>query len=159
MRFALNLITEPDAQDISRWRYEAPYSVYDGCANAIPHLLNPHFRYHAAHDERGGLVGYFCFGEDARVPAGAGLYADGPLDVGLGMRPDLTGQGLGGGFVEVGLDFALEAYSPESFRMTVAAFNHRATRVYEGLGFTVLAEFGRRVSNGEREWILLTKRL
>ena len=88
----------------------------------------------------------------------AGLYANGPLDVGLGMHPDLVGRGLGRRFVEAGLEFAFEAYSPESFRMTVTAFNRRAVRVYEDLGFTVLVEFGRRVSNGEREWILLAKR-
>lgn len=120
--------------------------------------MNPRFRYHAVHYECGELVGYFCFGEDARVPAGAGLYANGPLDVGFGMRPDLVGRGLGQEFVEAGLEFAFEVYSPESFRMTVAAFNRRAVRVYEDLGFIVLAEFGRRVSNGEREWILLAKR-
>ncbi len=158
MRFALSPINEPDAQAISLWRYQGPYSIYNVYAAAIPWLLNPRFRYHAAHDERGELVGYFCFGEDARVSAGAGLYANGPLDVGLGMRPDLVGRGLGRGFVEAGLEFALEVYSPESFRMTVAAFNRRAIRVYEELGFIVLAEFGRRVSNGEREWILLAKR-
>jgi len=154
LRFTLSPITEPDAQAISLWRYRGPYSIYNGYVAA----LNPRFRYHAVHYERGELVGYFCFGEDARVPAGTGLYANGPLDVGFGMRPDLVGRGLGQEFVEAGLEFAFEVYSPESFRMTVAAFNRRAVRVYEDLGFIVLAEFGRRVSNGEREWILLAKR-
>ncbi|MDQ2672203.1 MAG: GNAT family N-acetyltransferase, partial [Actinomycetota bacterium] len=74
----------------------------------------------------------FCFGEDAQVASGKrfGLYeAEPALDVGLGMRPDLTGRGLGEEFVYAGLRFARETYSPPAFRLTVAAFNRRAIRV------------------------------
>ncbi|MEZ4584513.1 MAG: hypothetical protein R3A10_23265 [Caldilineaceae bacterium] len=41
----------------------------------------------------GDLIGFCCFGADARALRLD--YADGALDVGIGMRPDLTVRGVG----------------------------------------------------------------
>ena len=153
-------ITRADAQAISRWRYEGPYSVYNGNPASVDSLLEPRFHYHSVHDEHDNLAGYFCFGEDARVSAGKrlGIYEREPaLDIGLGMRPDLTGQGLGEEFVTSGLRFANEAYSPQAFRLTVATFNRRAIRVYERVGFEPVEAFGAEARGGEREWLLMRR--
>jgi ribosomal-protein-alanine N-acetyltransferase len=156
----LTRITRADAQTISRWRYDEPYSVYDGNPASVASLLEPRYSYHSVHDDHGELVGYFCFGEDARVPAGKrlGLYEPGPaLDLGLGLRPDLTGQGLGERFVQAGLRFAKKMYDPRLFRLTVATFNRRAIRVYERAGFEPVETFGRTKPNGEKEWLLMRR--
>jgi RimJ/RimL family protein N-acetyltransferase len=121
-------------------------------------LLQPHFFYHSVYDERGGLTGYFCFGEGAQVAAGKrlGVYEVEPArDVGLGMRPALTGMGLGAEFLRAGLRFAREVYSPPAFRLTVAAFNHRAIRVYERAGFETVETFGAATRGADREWLLM----
>ena len=159
MRFTLKPITRDDAHAISGWRYEGPYSIYDGDPASVGTLLQPRFSYHSVHDERGDLVGYFCFGEDARVAAGRRLYErESALDVGLGMRPDLTGRGLGEAFVHAGLRFARKTYSPPAFRLTVAAFNRRAIRVYERAGFETVDRFGSDTRGAEREWLLMRRR-
>jgi len=160
LRFTLKPITRDDARAISRWRYSGPYSVYNGNPNSVEALLEPRFLYHSVCDERGDLAGYFCFGEDARVSAGRrlGLYEREPaLDLGLGMRPDLTGQGLGEEFVQAGLRFAREEYSPKAFRLTVATFNRRAIRVYEKAGFETVETFGAVTPDGGREWLLMKR--
>ncbi len=160
MRFTLRPITRADAEAISRWRYGEPYSMYDGDPASVPSLLEPRFLYHAVYDERGELAGYFCFGEDARVRAGRriGVYEREPaLDVGLGMSPELVGRGLGAEFVLAGLRFAKEKYSPPAFRLTVAAFNRRAARVYEKVGFEVVDSFGAHTPDGGREWLLMRR--
>jgi len=121
-------------------------------------LLQPRFYYHSVYDERGDLTGYFCFGEDAQVAAGKrlGVYEVEPaLDLGLGMRPDLTGMGLGEAFVHAGLRFAREIYSPPAFRLTVATFNGRAIRVYERAGFETVETFGAATLAVEKEWLLM----
>lgn len=160
MRFTLKPITPCDAQAISRWRYEEPYSIYDGDPTSVEALLEPRFSYHSVYDERGDLAGYFCFGEDARVAAGRrlGVYErETALDIGLGMRPDLTGRGLGEGFLRAGLRFAREAYSPPAFRLTVATFNRRAIRAYERAGFEAVETFGAATRGGGREWLLMRR--
>src|ERR671920_2150163 len=153
-------ITLSDARAISRWRYEEPYSIYDGDPTSVDALLQPRFAYHSVYDERGDLTGYFCFGEDAQVASGRrlGVYEVEPaLDIGLGMRPDLTGQGLGEAFLLAGLRFARETYAPQAFRLTVATFNRRAIRVYERAGFEPVETFGATRLNGEKEWLLMRR--
>ena len=160
MRFSLTPITRADAQAISTWRYDEPYSVYNGNPASVASLLAPRYFYHAVHDDNAELLGYFCFGEDARVSTGKrlGLYErEDALDIGLGMRPDLTGQGLGEEFVHAGLQFARDTYSPRAFRLTVATFNRRAISVYERVGFEPVETFGATKLNGEKEWLLMRR--
>ena len=160
MRFSLKPITRADAEEISRWRYPEPYSMYDGDPSSVDSLLEPRFLYHSVYDDDGELVGYFCFGEDARIAAGRqlGVYEREPaLDVGLGMKPELAGRGLGTEFVLAGLRFAEDAYSPPAFRLTVAAANRRAVRVYERVGFETVEAFGARTPSGAREWLLMRR--
>ena len=153
--YAFRPITASDAGEISRWRYPEPYSTYNGDPASVPGLLNPRYNYHAVTGPGGDLVGYFCFGADATVPAGRklGLYDEDALDVGLGMRPDLTGRGLGPDFVRAGLRFARQTFSPPAFRLTVAAFNRRAIKVYEAAGFERTRAFGDRGT----DWLLMRR--
>ncbi len=153
--YSFRPIRRSDAEEISRWRYPEPYATYDGDPSSVPGLLDPRYNYHAVTDPGGDLVGYFCFGADATVPAGRrlGIYDEGALDVGLGMRPDLTGRGMGLDFVRAGLGFAQQAFAPPAFRLTVAASNGRAVRVYERAGFGVVRAFGDRGA----EWLLMRR--
>ncbi|HZM24847.1 MAG TPA: GNAT family N-acetyltransferase, partial [Anaerolineales bacterium] len=62
-------------------------------------------------------------------------------DIGLSVRPDLTGQGKGLQYVSAVIDFAIRTYSPDRLRVTIAAFNGRAMRVWEKAGFQVVQNF------------------
>ncbi|MFP7479526.1 GNAT family N-acetyltransferase [Terribacillus saccharophilus] len=56
-------------------------------------------------------------------------------EIGLGMRPDLTGKGLGQKFVSYLVHYIIGAYHPERISLAVAAFNKRAITLYERIGF------------------------
>ena len=71
-----------------------------------------------------------------------GAYPEnGTVDVGLGMRPDLTGHGRGYAFVSSILKFSLSEYNSNQFRLTVAQFNKRAISLYKKLGFKPIMIF------------------
>lgn len=129
------------ALEISGWTYENEYSVYSFQKDdkAIAELLCGD--YYAYLDPDGSLTGYFCFGKSARIPTvERGVYDSETLDIGLGMRPNLCGNGIGLSFVKSGLDFAREHFGALQVRLTVAVFNKRAISVYEKAGFqTALA--------------------
>jgi ribosomal-protein-alanine N-acetyltransferase len=141
--FTFRKMDEPSAHKIIRWRYDPPYDMYNCDPNnaeeTIKSFLDPQYQYHSLWDKAGELVGYCCFGEDARVPGG--IYGAQALDIGGGLRPDLTGQGLGSGFMEATIEFARRHFAPVAFRATVAAFNERALRVCEKAGYRRVQSF------------------
>jgi [ribosomal protein S18]-alanine N-acetyltransferase len=122
-------MNDEEAHEISRWHYEPPYDFYDSTSDPddLAELLDPARRegsYFSAFDAEGSLVGFFQFEREGET-----------VDVGLGMRPDLTGRGLGLEYVLAGLEFARERFSPGRFTLAVATFNERAIEVYERAGF------------------------
>jgi RimJ/RimL family protein N-acetyltransferase len=120
----VNISVEPataaDIATFDAYRYEPPYDFYNGEDDPVQ---NPE-RFFAARDDEGGLVGFYYF--DLKADA---------VEYGLGLRPDLTGRGLGLAFFRRGLDFARERFDATRIVLNVAAFNQRAIRVYERAGF------------------------
>ena len=117
--------------------------------------------YVAADLPPGDLAGFFCFGTAAQVPGGrfCGVYDDvETLDVGLGLRPDLTGRGLGLSFVRAGLDSATERFGPAALRLTVAVFNRRAVTVYERAGFQPIRQFNSHTTQGVTDFLLMLRK-
>lgn len=135
-------MSQSDAQAIATWRYEPPYDFYDADADHrdLTELLDPALRgdrYYSARGVSGELVGYFGFSRDDRV-----------VGVGLALRPDLTGCGLGLSFLEAGLEFARTRFAAQRFRLSVAAFNLRAITVYERAGFVRARSFEHETNGG-----------
>jgi RimJ/RimL family protein N-acetyltransferase len=144
MELSMHRIHEVDAWEITSWEYDPPYSQYDLLPESLSSLLAPDNRFHAVVDEHGVLVGYCCFGREARVPGGEyALVEPEVLDIGVGLRPDMTGRGRGREFIAAILGFAIEAYAPRMFRVTIAAFNRRSRRAFEAIGFEVSHRFER----------------
>jgi RimJ/RimL family protein N-acetyltransferase len=138
-------MSEPYARAIVAWRYPGQYTIYNMESDAdveadVQVLLDLRYAYHAVLDAEGDLVGFCCFGADAQVPGGD--YSDpSALDVGLGLRPDLAGQGRGLGFLEAIMDFARERFGATRFRATIADFNVRSRRVFEKAGYVQTQRF------------------
>jgi RimJ/RimL family protein N-acetyltransferase len=136
MDYSIALIAPEFAREITTWTYDAPYERYDMSLDYLKGLLNPDYRYHIVFDGNQTLLGFCCFGEDARVPGGTyPMIEPDILDVGVGMHPEFTGQGFGREFVGFILKFAFRTFHPESFRVTVAAFNQRSIKTFKSLGF------------------------
>jgi RimJ/RimL family protein N-acetyltransferase len=136
-------LEQDDARAIARWRYPAPYDAYSRPfrdPELVTLLLEPDAAYYALLDDEGGLVGYFCLGAASRIAGGA--YPGKGLDLGVALRPDLTGLGQAAGFVRAVMRRLAREHSAEWVRVTVEAWNKRALRLCEGLGFQRVAVFG-----------------
>jgi ribosomal-protein-alanine N-acetyltransferase len=160
MLYTFRAVTEADARAILAWRYPEPYAIYNAdpatLDQALVTLLDPANAYFAALTPDGQVAGYCCFGADARVPGGD--YSDtSALDVGLGLRPDLTGGGRGLDFVRAVLAFGRSRFAPARFRLTVAAFNLRAQRVYTRAAFRVAGRFRRGGDPAAPEFLLMVE--
>jgi ribosomal-protein-alanine N-acetyltransferase len=146
--FGFRPLTQRDAEQIAGWRYPEPFSFYDAPSDPddLAELLDAAARggdYVAVEGDDGAVIGFFHY----KRPHGA------TLEIGLGLRPDMTGRGLGRSFVEAGLEYARRRFAPVAFRLSVATFNRRAITVYERVGFAATRVFTHRTNGGDWEFV------
>ncbi|MFQ4141063.1 GNAT family N-acetyltransferase [Chlorogloeopsis sp. ULAP02] len=157
MKLAFHIIDEQTARHILTWCYEPPYDFYnldpEKLESTLATLLNPENRYHTIWDENRAVIGYCCFGKDAQVPGGD--YSQEALDVGMELRPDLTGQGQGTQIIQAVIVFARQNFQASQLRVTIAAFNQRALRAWQKVGFEIVNEF---VKASDRQRFLILNR-
>jgi len=139
---SITTMTQDEADAIADRRYDPPYDFYDWRADEddLAELLDPLRRgegYFSAHNAGGELIGFFGF-----------ECKDDVVGVGLGLRPDLTGRGLGLAFLEQGLSFAHDRFQPVGFKLSVAELNERAIKVYERAGFVRTRSFSHETNGG-----------
>jgi len=136
---------EGHAREVLAWKYAPPYAIYDlpggDSVAAIEQMLGNESPYLAVLDERDELIAFRCFGAEARVRGGD--YAEEALDLGGGLRPDLTGWGLGRHIIAAAMNYGFERFRPRLFRTTVASFNVRARKACERVGYLPVSAFER----------------
>lgn len=136
-------ISKEDINDIMTWKYDKPYDTYSfSPSDELFDELSDGSYYSVIENE---LVGYVCFGKSAQVPPGdvLGAYDKDYIDIGLGLRPELCGNGLGKELISVGIDFANSKWEYNGLRLTVAQFNERAINLYKSIGFKDTMSFKR----------------
>lgn len=131
------------------WKYEEPYSFYDMTADLDDYneLVNEALRnknewFEAHADDE--LVGYFCL-----------CIENDNIDIGLGLRPDYCGRGMGKQFLTDIICFIERSYAYSTLSMDVAAFNKRAIKVYNSCGFKETHSFLQHTNGGEYDFIHL----
>ena len=145
-RFVIRAMTAQDAAAIAAWRYPEPYDFYDWDRDPgdLAQLLDP----------AGWGVRYFAADLDHRL---AGFFeftaAGDAVEIGLGLRPDLTGRRLGGEFLAAGLEFA----GARRYALAVAAFNARAIAVYERAGFQEVKRYDQFTNGALHEFVWMTR--
>lgn len=153
MQVRIRDFAEDDARAIATWHYEPPYDVYDMVQDPadLESMLNPAEWpdvWFAAEDvETGELAGF------------AELHVLGDVvEIGLGLRPDLTGARYGADFTEAVMGFARQRWRPARFALDVLPWNERAIRAYEKAGFVRGDVYIRRFPEGvEREFLRMER--
>lgn len=133
------------------WHYDEPYGFYDYAYSS--EILDPdnwETGQFAVLDQAGELVGEFTI-----------YFEDEQMSIGFGLRPDLTGKGLGYDFISAGIEFAVRAYQyrGRALLLFVAAWNERALRLYRKLGFEEVSRFTDEVRGTPVEFIRMRKLL
>ena len=97
MKLLFRPFIEEDALTILKWQYISPYDYYNFNANTtqedLRYLLDRKNAFFALLNLPGQLEGYCSFGSDGQVLGGC--YSTQALDIGMGIKPDLVGQGRG----------------------------------------------------------------
>lgn len=143
MQLFIDQMNEEASNDILTWQYDRPYDFYNNerTDEALQEILDG--SYYRMNDENNVLIGFFCIGANAKVPAGNefGVYNEDLVDMGVGMNPTYVGKGNGFEFCMHVIRFIQEHYPNKAIRLTVATFNERAIHLYEKLGFVSEEKF------------------
>lgn len=126
--------TEENAKEICTWQYEGEYHLYScpawsrACDKswAITIAEKREKEFKSVVDEKNNLCGYVRFRY---------IHKDEEVIVGLGLKPDLCGHGVGSTLMEVIKEYCDEAYHGKKIVLEVRTFNKRAIRCYEKAGF------------------------
>lgn len=137
------------ADMVAEWRYPGVYAFYDLSSDAddLAELLDQtrwegeYFRV----DRGGRLTGFW----QIKPPSGEAR------EVGFGLAPELTGQGLGAAFVRAGVDFTVAVTGCAVVSLHVAEFNGRAFSVYERVGFRTIGSSVRGTPRGALPFLLM----
>lgn len=149
-QFKFQPLEKGHALAILNWHYPPPYDCYNFAPDAVKedlgYLLNPDNAFYAILNSQTELEGFCSFGLDGRVSGGN--YEVDALDIGMGIRPDLTGQGQGVKYARAAIDYGIERYRAPRLRVTIARFNQRAQRVWQKLAFELIEAFAK-IESGE----------
>jgi [ribosomal protein S18]-alanine N-acetyltransferase len=141
-------MTQQEAEEIAyNWHYDGEYSFYDMEADRedLAEFLNPELR--------GDSVFTVYLGEEIGGYYSVNQTAAATYDIGLGMRPELTGRGMGVDFMKAGMDFVKSRFKPDIITLSVAMFNQRAIKVYRRMGFIDLDTFMQNTNGGSYEFL------
>ena len=166
MQFRFVPVTATEIVEMQSWHFNEPYTMYnlsEDLESVRLEMLDQLSPYYAVRDEGSQMVGYFCFGTSAEPwnHETSALYSDSTeraLTVGLGMRPDLTGRGMGAAFINAGLAFANDQFQPKTFKLYVLSFNRRAICAYERANFTQVGTFTQQNVPGTATFIIMERR-
>lgn len=136
MTYKFEIMTQKQAEEIAHnWHYDGEYSFYDmeadeeDLAEFLDRKARGNFMFAVMIEDE--LIGYFSVSQ-----AAVNVY-----DIGLGMRPDLTGNGRGTEFLQAGMEFVQSRFTVDEITLSVATFNQRAIKVYRKIGFKDMDTF------------------
>ncbi|USB33357.1 GNAT family N-acetyltransferase [Paenibacillus sp. YPG26] len=137
---------ESHAQVICSWVYPPPYDIYkfppwERMKSLEIEFGDPQLRreqYLSVLTPAGELAGF------AQI-----FPMEGVSRLGIGMRPDWCGQGLGKSLVQTIVQEALRRYPGHEVDLEVLIWNERAIRTYEKAGFRITDQYELRTPEGK----------
>ena len=145
-------MSQDSAEQIAAWTYPAPYDFYDMVADEedLAQLLSESTRENTYFEviRNGALFGFATFYPQKDH-----------LEIGLGMKPDQTGQGLGVNFYQAIEDYALKNFDCQVLQLSVASFNQRALAFYQKVGYERVESYQQATNGGEFPFVRLQKNI
>lgn len=152
MKLVIEKLTEERAKQACAWKYEGEYSVYNftweeaveqNWSITVPEARESDF--HAVTDEHGDLIGFFRMTKDGKEK----------IEIGLGLKPDYCGHGIGKDFVKLITQYTSDIYPGRRIYMEVRTFNKRAVKCYEACGYKAVLQHRKELPSGSSEYFLM----
>lgn len=142
--YRLEQMTDAYAEEINTWKYPTPYEQYSFAGDeAELEQICCGYYFAVVSEEDNALAGFFCLGPAAQkiCDENEAIFDDERYtDIAFGLRPELTGKGLGEQFVKDCIKGTKEFFPEDGIRLCVMKENKRALRLYEKMHFVSVFE-------------------
>lgn len=149
----LGAFTEAHAIEVSTWQYPGIYSVY----NLVPwaEIVENHWSLSDEDLRKEQFHTIYLNGE--MIGFGRIQKAENRIDLGIGLKPECCGQGLGLPTMRVLVAKAEAMFPGEIISLEVRQFNERAIKCYEKAGFKVVKKYMKEMISGFVPFALMIK--
>lgn len=142
-------MTRAHAEQLCSWRYEPPFDLY-GWPNF--HQIEAEGIEFGDPDIRAQQYAAVLNGEDEMIGFAQLFPLLGVTRLGLGLRPDQCGHGLGAAFARATAEEALQRAPGDEIDLEVLTWNERAIRAYVKAGFHITDTYVRNTPTGPAEF-------
>ncbi|WP_214749396.1 GNAT family N-acetyltransferase [Exiguobacterium sp. s189] len=153
MQFMIEKLNHENAKEIAdNWKYPDRYSFYNMTEDPDDYeeITNPELRadnyFQVLNNDE--LFGFFALYPSEDV-----------IEMGIGIKPEYTGRGLGEEFLGLIIEFIKKNYNISIIRLSVVDFNVRAQKVYSRLGFSKTKEYSQETNNSVYTFIEMERQL
>ena len=143
--------TEELAKEITTWKYEGDYSIYnlpswDEIINKQISLCKKEKRenFIGYADSKNNLVGFVNLLDEGQS-----------VFFGIGIKPEYCGIGIGKQIISMALDECKRRYPSKPIILEVRSWNKRAIRCYESQGFRVIDSIVQETYLGTGEFFIM----
>ena len=152
MTYIIEKLSQTNALDIANnWKYPGIYAFYDMTAD------REDYEAFISENARGNQY-YQLLKEDILMGFLVYELIENIVDIGIGMKPSMTGKGEGLEFLNVCIEYLLYKHSNiTEITLAVASFNERAIKAYEKLGFKKVEIFKQNTNGGIYDFIKMRR--
>lgn len=143
--------TEEHAIEVTNWKYEGKYSIY----NLPPweEIKKKNFSL-AKEDKRKNFISFI--NDNKELIGFINLLDEGSsVFFGIGMKPNYCGMGIGKEIIGLGLQECRNKYSTKPIVLNVRIWNMRAVKCYESQGFKIVETKVQKTHLGDGEFFVM----
>lgn len=150
INISLGSLSEENAKEICRWKYKPPYDVYnwwswDKLIQLNEPITDPIKRqkdFLGVFTSDNKFIGFAVFSNPTK----------GVTRLGLGLKPNMCGKGLGKALMSLILEEVKKRYPDNKIDLEVLTWNKRAYKTYLESGFEVVETYERKTPTGKAEF-------
>lgn len=148
--FILKPLTIKETKEISKWKYDGEYAIYD--ENSYEDKLKNNDPLIDTHKNANficfyledNLIGYINLVEKVDY-----------IFFGIGLAPDYCGKGYGQEITKIAISMSKNKYPNKPLQLFVRSWNKRAISCYEKAGFRPIKEIDKRTSLGNGHFLVM----
>jgi [ribosomal protein S18]-alanine N-acetyltransferase len=126
--------TEELAKEITTWRYEGEYEIYN--LPSWDEVIKKQISL-CKKEKRDNFIGYL--NKENNLIGFVNLVDEGDsVFFGIGVKPEYCGAGIGKQIIKMALDECRKRYENKSIILEVRSWNKRAVKCYESQGFKIV---------------------